>query len=473
MKWRDKIEYAGLTLVIAIGAALRVRQLACFEWKDDQARYLINGLCALRDNFLAWHGMAASNGLPLPPGNNFFIGLLALGGTTPGYFAGCFVVLSLLTLVAVYWGARHISGPLAALRLTAILAAAPVLIWNSSNLWGPNGLPLMVLVFLFFLWRYLNDGRARDWLAAGAVMVLTGWIWHLAGFFLIFALAYAAWERRLRWPNWLGLGGIAAVVLGPWLWFLCFYWDRTLLPGRAGIGEKFGAFLAGLGSCGNGFFFFNYFAPGETVPFLARYGGGSVAIWLSLGLGAAFCWGGILWFLRGHIRHLTPWHRALLLASCGAILGMGLGGIRIYYHYLLLILLPLSWLTVLGWGELPGRWRLPFAALGLAALLWPTLAAQNGVLHGHGHYYEFGPSGNFIASAAAACQREFAAVPVKLQVVAADPEARRKLDPIAFLYYLDSAMQPGGIPARLVIGWDAAAGRYWFRIVRSGSAGIN
>ena len=39
-------------ILILAGLILRLRQLACFEFKDDQARLVINGLCALRDMFL-------------------------------------------------------------------------------------------------------------------------------------------------------------------------------------------------------------------------------------------------------------------------------------------------------------------------------------------------------------------------------------------------------------------------------------
>ena len=84
------MEFLTGTLLIVSGMLLRLRQLSAFEFKDDQARTLINAVCAVRDGFLVWHGQPGSNGLPNPPGAPILLGFGALFRQDAFFFAALF-----------------------------------------------------------------------------------------------------------------------------------------------------------------------------------------------------------------------------------------------------------------------------------------------------------------------------------------------------------------------------------------------
>ena len=93
-----KVESTVLAAVILGGMLLRLRQWQCFEFKDDQARLVLDSICALREGFMIPHGAISSFGLPLPPYGNILFGLFSIFGTSTFFFAGIFVAVSLLTL---------------------------------------------------------------------------------------------------------------------------------------------------------------------------------------------------------------------------------------------------------------------------------------------------------------------------------------------------------------------------------------
>ena len=250
-------------LLIAAGLVLRVRQWWCFEFKDDQARSILNSLCALREALLIPHGMAGSTGFPNPPGANVIFGALAVFGTSPGYFAGWFVFFSVLTIGVAWLVFRRTLEKEAALWGTTFLAAMPMLIWNSSNFWGPNLLPLMMLGILYWLSRFWESGRSRYWFGAGFLAVAAGWAWHLSGFFLLPFIGWLGWRRKVRFRVWMGLGAATLALLGPWLYFLLFRWDGEMLKTQVPFAEKISAWIFhNFGWCGT-LFFRDYFPPGE------------------------------------------------------------------------------------------------------------------------------------------------------------------------------------------------------------------
>ncbi len=444
-------------LLIAVGLVLRVRQWWCFEFKDDQARSILNSLCALREAFLIPHGMAGSTGFPNPPGANVIFGALSVFGTSPGYFAGWFVFFSVLTVGMAWLVFRRTLETEAALWGTAFLAAMPMLVWNSSNFWGPNLLPLMMLGILYCLTRFWESGHGRYWFGAGFLAVAAGWAWHLSGFFLLPFIGWLGWRRKVRLRVWVGLGAATLALLGPWLYFLIFRWDGEMLKTTVPFGEKIAAWIFhNFGWCGT-LFFRDYFPPGELGAAAAAVAGAPWFGWVLLLGGALIFWGAVA---AVFVPPLKPEEKAPVMISLA--LGFGLTvpllylllGLRIHFHYLTVLAPAAAAIAGFGMARMPRKLRLVCGTAGLGCMLLLTALFQQEMLRGGGHPYEFGPSGNYLTAVAAELDAVAAGRPLSLKIIPETPAAGRKLDPVAALYIFDRHMVPDGIPAVLVIGWD-------------------
>ncbi len=450
-----------LAAVILGGIVLRLRQWQCFEFKDDQARAVLDSICALREGFMIPHGAISSFGLPLPPYGNILLGFFSIFGTSTFFFAGIFVAVSLLTLPVCFWICRELYGAATALRATAFLAATPVMIWNASNLWGPSFLPLFTLVFLYGTIRYLETGRERLWVMAAAAGFLGAVMWHLSSGFLAPVLFYAAWRRKLRWRTFFATSAAALLLLLPWLWFLAFQWDRKLSFLAQEEGGKLFAFGRELFYLGNAGFFHNYFPSGS---YLAEFGNRTAAA-IAVGAGGLFGWIGVGLFCWK--RRWTDRDIILVAIAIGLPLLFFVLGIRIYYHYLQVSLVPFIVMAVTGYARLrPGVRAALFGAV-FGSFLLLAASMQTKMIRGNGHYDEFGPSGNYLESIAAGLDREFAGRPLSLQVIALSPEAKKKLDPIAVLYIFDRHMQSEGEKRMLGIGFDPVERRYFHLLLKA------
>lgn len=450
-----------LAAIILGGILLRVRQWQCFEFKDDQARAVLDSICALREGFLIPHGAISSFGLPLPSHGNILLGVFCIFGTSTFFFAGLFLAASLLTLPVCFWICRRLYDPATALRATAFLAATPVMIWNSSNVWGPNFLPLFTLIFLYGTIRYLETGRERLWVLAAAAGFFGFVMWHLSSGFLAPILFYVAWRRKLRWRTFFATSAAALLLLLPWLWFLAFRWNRETSFLAHEPGDKFTAFVRELLYLGNAGFFHNYFPSGS---YLAEFGNRTAAA-IAVGAGVVFGWLGV-----GLFCWKRRWaDRDIVLVAIGLglpVLFFALG-IRVYYHYLQVSLVPFILIAVIGYARVRPGMRSALFGVVFGSFLLLTSLMQTKMIRGNGHYDEFGPSGNYLESIAAGFDREFAGRPLSLQVIALSPEARKKLDPIAVLYIFDRHMRPEGEARMLGIGFDPVEQRYFHLLLKA------
>ena len=441
---------AGGALLLA-GLVLRFRQLGCFEFKDDQARFVLNGLCALRDGFMVFAGQPGSTGIPNPAGGPVLGGVIALFGTSPFVFAAAFTLFSVLTVFGVHWVLKDVIGVPRAWTCAVLAAMSPVLVWNASNLWGPGLLIFPVAVYLRELALYIEGRSPSGLVRAGLAAALGAWIFHLSAFFLFPGMIYAAIRRRPTWKDFAALVGIGAVLFGPWVYALVFQWDHATSALTVTWSEKIGAWFWNLAATGDGLFFFEYF-PREEWPV------GMIAL---AGVSAALFLLPVMPGCRRLRETGTADRLALLLAGSIPFLYLALG-LRIHPHYLMVILLPVFVLASRGYEEMPR----PFARGLLAGtgvlLLGITLFWQNKVLAGSGHWREFGPSGNYLEAIAA----ELDGPTVwSLKVVAADERAKTKLDPISTLYIFDRHMQKGGVPKLLILRWDNETGRFRHEIL--------
>jgi len=442
--------FAGGALLLA-GLILRFRQLGCFEFKDDQARSVLNGLCALRDGFMVFAGQPGSTGIPNPAGGTVLCGVIALFGTSPIVFAAAFTVLSVLTAVGVHWAMKDLIGVPRAWTCAVLAAVSPVLVWNASNLWGPGLLIFPAAVYLRELALYIDGKSPRGLVWAGLAAALGAWIFHLSAFFLFPGMICAVLRRRPNWRDFAALVGIGAVLFGPWLYALVFQWDHTTSSLPVTWSERIGAWFWNLAATGDGLFFFEYFPREEWPVGMAVLAGLSAALFLlPVALGCR------------RLRETgTADRMALLLAGSIPLLYLALG-LRIHPHYLMVIMLPVFVLASRGYEKMPRAFARGLLAATGVLLLGITLFWQNKVLAGNGHWREFGPSGNYLEAIAA----ELDGPTVwSLKVVAADERAKTKLDPISTVYIFDRHMQKGGAPKLLILRWDGETGRFRHEIL--------
>ena len=428
-------------ILILAGLILRLRQLACFEFKDDQARMVINGLCALRDMFLVTAGQPGSSGIPNPGGGVILAGIMAFFGTGAWIFAAGFALLSILTVFGVWWALQGVISTRRAWWCTVFIAVSPVLMWNASNLWGPGLLIFFTALFLRGCVQHVEKGRKWAFVQAGTAAALGAWLFHLSALFLFPGMIYAMIRRRPGWKDFTVLAVVGAILFGPWIYTLMWVWDHRTMPMVFPWSEKIAAWFLQLGGFWNGMFFLNYF-PLDEFPVIALIIAG-----LSLITGGLlFAMGIPRWRNAGEADRI-----ALLLTISIPVLYLVLG-MRIYPHYLMVILLPCCVLAS-GAFERKGRWVFPAASAAGILMFAVTLFWQNKVISGNGHWMEFGPSGNYLEKIAAELDNKYYGT-VSIRVVAADEKAKKKLDPISTVYIFDRHMQDGKLPCMLVLSWD-------------------
>ncbi|MEA3336772.1 MAG: glycosyltransferase family 39 protein [Chloroflexota bacterium] len=156
-----------LILILMLAAAVRLYQLDLHP-SGCQSDECNNGLDALR-----W--MSGSPYLPYAETNEgqatFFTYLIALSfqvfgvGMTQMRFVSAAV--GVLTVLALYFLARDLYGPKAALVAAALLATSRWHVTFSRIVYELIMQPLFMILIVFFMLRGLRSGRRRDWALAG------------------------------------------------------------------------------------------------------------------------------------------------------------------------------------------------------------------------------------------------------------------------------------------------------------------
>ena len=439
--------------ILAAGLALRLFSLGCYEFKDDQARTALNALCALRDALLIAHGQPGSTGIPNPPGAPILLAGVPIFGTGSLTFAAAFTLLSILTVLLAWLLLRRVTSERAAWYAAILFAASPSFLWNASNLWGPNLLPLHVAVMLGCLRRWEDGASPWYWFAAGVSAGIAAWAWHLSAIFLLPALLLSARRRMPPLRCWLALAAAGLALFLPWLWYLAFVWEPEIVPMPAPWQDKLAAWFLEPAGMDSLFFFRGYLPPGTFLERLAAALGG-VPIWAALLLTALSSipfWCGLAWALaKGRGDRLVRTAFALAIPVLLAYLLMRL---RLRQHYLAVIAPALMIAAAAGLTRLPPRAARALLLAGCLPALAATFALQLSFRRAGGDWYEFGPSGNFLEAVAEELDAVAPGTPLDVQIAAGSEMADRKLDDIAASYVFWRHQTPGGVPLRLVIDW--------------------
>ena len=443
--------FLGVPILLA-GIALRLLSLGCYEFKDDQARTALNALCALRDGLLIAHGQPGSTGIPNPPGAPILLAGAAIFGTGSLTFAVTFTLLSILTVGLVWLLLRRVTSERTAWYAAILFAACPAFIWNASNLWGPNLLPLHAVVMLWCLCRWEDGGSPWYWFAAGMTAGVAAWAWHLSAIFLLPALLVTARRRMPPLRCWVGLAAAGLALFAPWFWYLAFIWEPEIVPMPSSWQDKLAAWVVEPGRMDNLFFFAGYLPLGDCLERLGAAIGAPA--WAALLLAALSC----LPFWCGLVRALAKNDgdrlvRPVLAMVIPAAIGYLLLRLRLHQHYLMVIAPALMIAAAAGLTRLPPRMARALLLAGCLPALAVTLAMQLSFRRAGGDWYEFGPSGNFLEAVATELDAVAPGTPLDVEVAAGSETAGRKLDFIATSYVFWRHQTPGGLPLRLVIDW--------------------
>ncbi len=219
-----------LLAVVALAAATRLPGLAARgQWDSDQGGQMLALRAFVRDGVVPLVGPSASVG-------GFHHGALyywllapaaALsGGNDPYPVLVTFALAGIAAVVAAWWVARGMAGPVAGLIAALLLAVSSTSISASTWLWNPNLVPLASLVAVGAAWRAWSGASPRWWAVAATALAVAGqlhvlaWLLALpvAGLYLLDLRRTVpglpdAPGRRRRVLAWGGIGLAVGVVL--------------------------------------------------------------------------------------------------------------------------------------------------------------------------------------------------------------------------------------------------------------------
>ena len=446
-----------LLFAVIAGAGLRLWTLGFFEFKEEQLGNLLAGLAMPERHFLVNHGIASTVGFPNGPGLFQIMGVWALAGArTPFAFAACGVAASIAGCVLFYLFLKRRDAA-CAVSGAWLIAASPMAILLAANIWPHSYLGLLAAAIL---WLAASRG-AVCWCAAWLLAVWTGTV-HLSAFFLLPGLAVIGWRRHLTGRAWAVAAAGTFALLAPWLWFLCFQWER-----ETGAAEPGRGLIGWLWEWANGFgggWLAEYVDdPVEPIRWLFGTAGG----WALIVLAAVPPWIGVGRTLAALKRRETvpEWVETALILSLSVAAGYAVLGVRLYFFYFVVILPMLAALAAYGWSRfrsarlrrgLPLVWSMAALMLTATALAWFWY-------HG-GDPREYGPHIGFWNDCCRELEAERAVAPLRLEVAAEGPVGD-KLSPLVAEYFLAPCNDPAGRPCRLTIGYDPIRRCYYHRFV--------
>jgi hypothetical protein len=122
-----------------------------------------------------------------------------LSGADPVAVTGEIAIIGIAAVAAVWWLARLLGGPLAALAAALLAAVSPAGIDESTFIWNPNVIPIAAALAFGGAIRAWQTGRTRWWVlsATGAMVTMQC---HILGIVVLppLILAFLADARRRR-----------------------------------------------------------------------------------------------------------------------------------------------------------------------------------------------------------------------------------------------------------------------------------
>jgi len=141
-----------------------------------------------------------------------------------------------------YLLARRFVGRLASTAFVLLVFGAPQVVWWSREVMLETPMIAMMLVASYFFVRYVEEGRKRFVVAAGALLALAVLTKQTASVLGPVWAIYALWRRRwrfaLRWEVWAAVA-ILFVLLGPFA-------VATLTYAKVNVGQSIGSLSGGM-----------------------------------------------------------------------------------------------------------------------------------------------------------------------------------------------------------------------------------
>jgi len=204
--------------IVALGSLLRFWRLDLAEFKLDELRDVALVLALIQHGRWPESSMISSIGTQIPPIFIYLVAIVAPLWPTPLGMAVSVAALNCAALVLTLVFTRRYFGPIAALVATTLFATCPWAVIFARKVWEPDALPFFVLLFYLGLFAVVCDrapaGLLFSGLGAGMAMQLhsTGVALPLVG-----VLALLRWPRRFPSRYLLGALAIALFLFLPYL----------------------------------------------------------------------------------------------------------------------------------------------------------------------------------------------------------------------------------------------------------------
>ncbi|MBQ4107239.1 MAG: hypothetical protein IJC73_06640 [Lentisphaeria bacterium] len=459
---RPSAAFCSLLTAFIAGAGLRLWTLGFFEFKEEQFGNMLAGMDMPGRWFLVNHGIASTVGVPNGAGLFQIMGVWALlGARTPFAFAACGVVASIAAMVLFYRMLKRYGSGFARTGVW-MLALLPSSVLLAANIWPHSYLGLLAVAILWLTTVAWERQSAVLWCCACGLTAWAGTV-HLSAFFLLPGLAAVGEMMKLRRQIWAAAAGIGLVIVLPWLWHLCFQWDKTMydVPVSKALWRIWSREFAG---CFGGGWLSEYFAdPVAPLAWIWSRRGGRVLLILAGGLP----WIGVI---RAGIalcrREEMPKIVSVAFAlTWSVIMGYTLLQTRLYFFYFVIMMPALIVMAAYGWSRLRLAWlRRGITVLWCVAALGVSVTALETLRYPGGHPLEYGPHIGFWNRCTAELKAEQAVAPLCLDLAVEGPVGE-KLSPHIVKYFLKPYHDPSGRPCRLTISYDPVRRCYEHRLV--------
>ena len=184
-------EIAVVVGLLAVAALVRFVGLpARGMWDADQGHDMLVLLNFVRDGTVPLLGPPTSSGA-FHHGALYYYLLApaaALSDADPGVVVAAIAAAGVGAVLATWWLARSIAGPVAGLVAGGLMAISAAAIGESTFIWNPNLVSLSSAITLAAAWRAWSSGRVRWYVAAAAAQAVTMQC-HVLGAVLLVPLA--------------------------------------------------------------------------------------------------------------------------------------------------------------------------------------------------------------------------------------------------------------------------------------------
>ena len=189
---RDRtLELFAVVALLAVAALVRFVGLpARGVWDADQGHDMLVLLSFVRDGTVPLLGPPTSSGA-FHHGALYYYLLApaaALSDADPGAVVAAIAAAGVGAVLATWWLARAIAGPIAGLVAGGLMALSAAAIGESTFIWNPNLVPLSSALTLAAAWRAWSSGWPGWYVAAAAAQAVTMQC-HVLGAVLLVPLA--------------------------------------------------------------------------------------------------------------------------------------------------------------------------------------------------------------------------------------------------------------------------------------------